>query len=257
MATTLFEDKISEFLGIAEKASHGYYISNGVYHQNLENVNIDDFVIAVKTVKKMFQIAVDKKLNLIAQEDKSFGKEAFWNNLKRQQKRFEDIENNQLEIQSNKNNVAEILENIAVENQQVILQLKKAVEYNLTTLPVVFFRIQENQDKVDTFQELQAHLHEAYLKHNSEIPNVNYYLQIEIADEEEILSWFTKKEEILAQEKEARNQELEGNKKLSENEKQAALDDANKEVETQMAAAKKAQEDALKLMAEMQKKYGL
>ena len=86
MATTLFEDKLNEYLGIAEKVATGYYISNGMYHQNLEKVDVNKFIIAVKTIREMFRVALEIQADLMVNSDKTFGKEAFWNDLKRRKK---------------------------------------------------------------------------------------------------------------------------------------------------------------------------
>lgn len=257
MATTLFEDKLSEYLGIADKASHGYYISNGVYHQNLEKVDVNKFVIAVKSAKKMFKVAFENQENLITQEDKLFGNEAFWNGLKNQQKRFDSIKKYQLGLEGNKNNVVEIVDEVQKGNQQVIKQLKNAIEYHLTILPLLFFRIFKNKEKVAFFEELQSQLIDAYLLHNVAPAKVDFNISPEIPSNEEILSWFTSKEEIAIQNKAAKEKQFSDDKTSIENEKQNALDEANKQIELANAQAKKAQEDALKMMAEMQKKYGL
>ncbi|WP_435414530.1 hypothetical protein [Polaribacter aestuariivivens] len=257
MTTTIFEDKLKAFLGLAEKASHGYYISNGVYHQNLEKVDVNAFIEAVKNLDKMFAVAFENKIILTADDSKHFAKDAFWNDLKRQKQRFDSIHENQLDVTSNKNNVAEILEEVEKGNPQVKAQLKKAVEGNLTILPMLFFRILNEEEKVSAFNQLQSKLIDAYYVDNDTIADVNFDLAINIADEKEIMSWFITKEELNAQKKQEAGTQFKNDQEEIEKEKQEAIDAANKEAEAQMAAAKKAQEDALKLMAEMQKKYGL
>ncbi|QNM84566.1 hypothetical protein H9W90_10195 [Polaribacter pectinis] len=257
MATTLFEDKISEYLGIAQKTSHGYYISNGVYHQNLEKVDVNAFIIAVKTAIMMFKVAFYNKENLITEKDKLYSQEGFWNNLKRQQDRFEGIEKYQLDLEANNNNVKEIIYEVSKNNQQVKAQLKKAVEGSLTMLPMLFFRILEKEDKVLFFNDLQSQLIDVYNSYNDAIVDVDFNLAIEIPNNEEILSWFTAKETAAAEKKQQKEQKLIDDKALIEEEKNKAINQANNQIAEAQAAAKKAQEDALKLMAEMQKKYGL
>lgn len=257
MATTLFEDRLSEYLGIAEKVATGYYISNGMYHQNLEKVDVNEFIIAVKTIRKMFRVALEIQADLMIENDTIFGKEAFWNDLKRRKKRFESIEENQLNLLSNKNNVDEIIEEVNNGNQQVIHQLKKAVEYNLTVLPLLYFRIFDKEEKVVYFDELQSKLIDLYHLNNSTFSTMDFNLSLEIPNNNEIKSWFTSKEKIALQSKKAKEKQFLDDKKSIENEKQKALDEANAATEKIMAEAKKAQEDALKMMAEMQKKYGL
>lgn len=257
MATIVFEDKLSECLGLVEKASHGYYISNGVYHQNLEKVDVNAFIKAVKTTKKMLEVAFENQSRLMQQHDKSFAHEAFWNNLKRQQKRFDAVGKSQLDTVSNKNNVSEISEEVYKKNQQVISQLKNAVEYNLTQLPVLFFTALNQEDKVRFYEDLQSNLLDLYHQNNPSFELIEADFTQEIPDENEILSWFITKDELVAQEKSNAEKEFENNQKEIEEEKQKALADANKQAELAMAEAKKRQEEALKMMAELQKKHGL
>jgi hypothetical protein len=257
MATTLFEDKLSEYLAIVEKAGNGYYISNGMYHQNLEKVDVNEFIIAVKTVRKMFKVVLKVQADLSTKSDTVFGKEAFWNGLKRQKKRFESIEENQLNLISNRNNVLEITNEVHKGNQQVINHLKRAVEYNLTVLPLLFFRIFDNEEKVVYFDDLQSQIINLYHLNNSSFSSSNFNLSLEMPNDNDIKSWFTSKENKVLEQKEQQKQDLLDNKSSIEKEKQEAINEANAATEKIMAEAKKAQEDALKMMAEMQKKYGL
>ncbi|RMB57134.1 hypothetical protein EAX61_12245 [Dokdonia sinensis] len=258
MATTIFEDKLSEYIGIAQKASHGLYISNGVYHQNLENVEINYFIEAVLTAQKMFDVALDNQSKLITIEGSKMEQKAFWNGLKRQKDRFDGITKVELDLKSNKNNVAEIIAEYKNNNQQVIVQLGKAIAYNLVDLPVVFFAIVGDTKKQADFRALALELKRVCLASPEDI-DVEKLLaaQRNIASEEEILSWFTlKANQTLKQKAQAelaRNEE----KNRIASEKQRAIDEANDQVRQAEIEAKKAQKDALRLMEEMKKKYGL
>lgn len=260
MATTLFEDKLSDYLAIADKASHGYYISNGVYHQNLEKIDIDDFVIAVMTVQKMLNVAFQNQTNLMSNTESKISNPAFWNNLKRQKLRFDSIAEHQLNLASNHNNVTEIISEVQNNNEQVITQLKKAEDYNLLLLPIVFLNILGEDAKATEFENLRQKLVNTDILNRDKIKSVDLDISsvtYQIVDDKEVLSWFSAKEDMISAKKQEAKQQLANSKAQIEQEKQDAIDNANKETEKAMEEAKKVQEDALKLMAEMQKKYGL
>ncbi|MDO1500324.1 hypothetical protein Q2T40_09300 [Winogradskyella maritima] len=255
MATTVFEDKLREYISNVEKVSHGYYISNGVYHQNLEPVDINYFVNAVRTCKAMFSAAFDNRESLIAKN--TIKNEAFWNDLKRQKKRFDSIMLQQLEYDSIKNNADEIIAEINSGNQQVAAQLQKASDYNLLKLPIVFFKIKNENEKVsgfiDLYNRLAEHGNFEAIKSVEDIDIV----ENNISSQDEILSWFSSKEEFKLEEKQKQDLQIITDKNAIETERQNAISAANSEAQKAMEEAKRAQEEVLKLMEEMQKKYGL
>lgn len=257
MARLPFEDKLSSFLEIAEKASHGYYIANGVFHQNIDTVNTNDFIVAVRTIQQMFETAEKNKGALIQDTESATAKISFWNDLERAKNRFENIGKSQLAYTSIKNNLDEIAFEVKSNNPQVREQLKKAVENNYSSLPILYYKCRKNDKDADRFLPLVAQLTSIYESYNDPAEDVHYDLEVPIADKKEILSWFTDKDLLLQREKDKKLVSLKIEQSDAADAKANAITDANNQIEQAKAVADKAKADALKLMEEMQKKYGL